>query len=52
MSKFIGIYGGAFDPPHLSHINTAKALIEERGYDKLILLPSHNPPHKFHLCYG
>ena len=46
MSKFIGIYGGAFDPPHLSHINTAKALIEERGYDKLILLPSHNPPHK------
>lgn len=46
MSEFIGIYGGAFDPPHFSHIRTAKALIAERGYDKLILLPSHNPPHK------
>lgn len=46
MSKYIGIYGGAFDPPHKSHIETAKALIKERGYDRLILLPSHNPPHK------
>lgn len=46
MSDFIGIYGGAFDPPHNSHINTAKQLIKERGYSKLILLPSHNPPHK------
>lgn len=46
MSKFIGIYGGAFDPPHISHIACAKALIKERGYDKLIFLPSHNPPHK------
>lgn len=46
MSEFIGVYGGAFDPPHNSHIETAKSLIEERGYDKLILLPSHNPPHK------
>ncbi len=46
MSKFIGVYGGAFDPPHISHILTAKALIRERNYDNLILLPSHNPPHK------
>lgn len=46
MSEFIGIFGGAFDPPHRAHIETAKALIKERGYDKLILLPSHNPPHK------
>ncbi len=46
MSEFIGIYGGAFDPPHISHIQTAKALLLERKYDKLILLPSHNPPHK------
>lgn len=46
MANFIGIYGGAFDPPHIAHIETAKQLIKERGYDKLILLPSHNPPHK------
>lgn len=46
MSEFFGIYGGAFDPPHKAHIETAKALIKERGYDKLIFLPSHNPPHK------
>ncbi len=46
MSEFIGVYGGAFDPPHITHIECAKALIKERGYDRLILLPSHNPPHK------
>lgn len=46
MSKFVGIYGGAFDPPHIAHIETARALIAERGYDSLVFLPSHNPPHK------
>lgn len=46
MSKFIGIFGGAFDPPHIAHIHMAQALIKERSYDKLVLLPSHNPPHK------
>lgn len=46
MREYIGVFGGAFDPPHLSHIALAKALLKERGYDKLILLPSHNPPHK------
>ena len=33
MSEFIGVYGGAFDPPHVTHIECAKALIKERGYD-------------------
>lgn len=42
----IGVFGGAFDPPHISHIEMARQLICERGYDKLVLLPSRRPPHK------
>lgn len=45
MSK-IGILGGAFDPPHKVHIMIAEAAIKECGYDKIIFLPSYNPPHK------
>ena len=42
----IGVFGGSFDPPHVSHIEMARAIMEERGYEKLVFLPSHNPPHK------
>ena len=42
----IGIMGGAFDPPHLEHIRIAENAKAEFGYDKVIFLPSFNPPHK------
>ena len=32
----IGIYGGTFDPPHLGHMNSAKAAMEILQLDKRI----------------
>ena len=31
----IGVYGGSFNPPHLGHIQAAKAFQEELGLDSL-----------------
>lgn len=42
----LGIYGGTFDPVHNEHVNIANVAIEELGLDKLIILPSGEPPHK------
>lgn len=42
----IGILGGAFDPPHKSHILIAQNALLELGLDKIVFLPSYNPPHK------
>ncbi len=42
----IGLFGGAFNPPHREHINIVKELMEERKYDRLVLILSNNPPHK------
>lgn len=42
----IGLYGGAFNPPHVEHkkvINEAKNAL---GLDKCIIIPSYLPPHK------
>ncbi len=43
----IGIYGGTFDPPHLGHMEAAKAAIHYFGLDRLLLIPNKLPPHKF-----
>lgn len=42
----IGIYGGTFDPPHLGHMEAARAAIDLLGLDKLIFVPAKQPPHK------
>lgn len=42
----IGIYGGTFDPPHLGHMEAARAAIAVLGLDKLIFIPAKRPPHK------
>lgn len=42
----IGIYGGTFNPPHLGHMEAARAAIQALGLDKLILIPAAIPPHK------
>lgn len=43
----IGIYGGTFDPPHLGHMEAARAAISYLGLDRLLLIPNKLPPHKF-----
>ena len=42
----VGIFGGTFNPPHIGHIEAAKAFIEAMDLDKLIIMPSYIPPHK------
>lgn len=42
----IGIYGGTFSPIHNGHIAAAKAFLDQMKLDKVIIVPTHIPPHK------
>ena len=42
----IAIYGGSFNPPHLGHLEAAKAVADELKPDKLLIIPDCIPPHK------
>jgi len=42
----IGILGGTFNPIHLGHIQMTQFAIKNYGFDKVVILPSGNPPHK------
>ena len=42
----IGIYGGAFNPPHTGHIRAAEYAVQALGLRKLLLIPSCSSPHK------
>ena len=42
----IGIYGGTFNPPHLGHIQAAKAAVQALGLNRLLLIPDNIAPHK------
>lgn len=45
MKKF-GIFGGTFNPPHIAHSIIAENIREQLGLDKIIFIPSGNPPLK------
>lgn len=42
----IGIMGGSFNPIHERHVEMARAAQQEYALDRLIFLPTGNPPHK------
>ena len=42
----IGIYGGAFNPPHIGHIRAAEYALKALKLDKLLLIPTCISPHK------
>lgn len=42
----VAVYGGAFNPVHLGHMALAVHILQEGLADKVIFLPSFNPPHK------
>ncbi|MDE6723783.1 MAG: nicotinate (nicotinamide) nucleotide adenylyltransferase, partial [Eubacterium sp.] len=42
----IGIFGGAFNPVHNGHINLAQSYLKSLSLDKLLIIPTANPPHK------
>ena len=44
----IGLYGGTFDPIHTGHLIVIENAINHMNLDKVIILPSSNPPHKKH----
>jgi nicotinate-nucleotide adenylyltransferase len=42
----IGLYGGAFDPPHRGHVELARSAKEQLALDRLIVLVAADPGHK------
>lgn len=42
----IGLYGGTFDPIHVGHLIVMENVFNFLDIDKIIILPSSNPPHK------
>ena len=42
----IGVYGGTFDPPHLGHMEAARAAAALLELDKILFVPAAVPPHK------
>jgi len=44
--KKIGIMGGTFNPIHHGHLVTAQEALSQFKLDKVIFIPTGNPPHK------
>ncbi len=42
----IGLFGGTFNPIHIGHLKIARKVLDDFGLDKVIFIPSGNPPHK------
>lgn len=43
----IGFFGGTFAPVHNAHINMVKGALTQLNLDKIIVMPSGQPPHKY-----
>lgn len=42
----LGMFGGAFDPPHNAHVALARAAVEQLGLDQLRIFPTGQAWHK------
>jgi nicotinate-nucleotide adenylyltransferase len=42
----VGMFGGAFDPPHPAHVALAEAAVRQLGLDRLYVLPTGDAWHK------
>lgn len=42
----VGIMGGTFDPIHIGHLILAEKAYEQFDLEKVLVMPSGNPPHK------
>ena len=42
----VGMFGGAFDPPHRAHGLLAQAAVRQLGLDRLVVLPTGDAWHK------
>ena len=48
MKRKIGIMGGTFDPIHIGHLILGEKAYQQFGLEKIMFMPSGNPPHKQH----
>ena len=46
----IGLLGGSFDPVHVGHLVLAEEAWQQLGLERVLLVPSHVPPHKIGLA--
>ncbi|MEI9935694.1 MAG: nicotinate-nicotinamide nucleotide adenylyltransferase [Pseudomonadota bacterium] len=46
MRKSVAIYGGSFDPPHVSHVLAAVYALKMGGFDRVLVVPVFE--HAFH----
>ncbi len=46
LPRRIGIFGGAFDPPHIAHVALARTAIEQLRLDVLFVIPTGEAWHK------
>jgi len=42
----LGVFGGTFDPPHYGHLAAAEEAGEVLGLERVLFLPTGEPPHK------
>lgn len=42
----IGLFGGSFNPIHQGHLTIARQTREALGLDRILFIPTGNPPHK------
>ncbi len=45
-SRRVGILGGTFDPVHEGHLAAADAALRALSLDRVLFIPSHQPPHR------
>ncbi len=46
MGAPVGLFGGTFNPVHIGHLIVARAVFEHLKLERMVLIPSANPPHK------
>lgn len=44
--KLLGLFGGTFDPVHNGHLRMALMLAQQLSFDRMSLLPCHQPSHR------
>jgi len=42
----LGVFGGAFDPPHVGHLVVAQEARHQLGLDRILVVPTGMPPHR------
>lgn len=42
----VAVFGGAFDPPHLGHVALVRGALEHFDFERVLVVPAGDPPHK------